>query len=58
MEFNFVFPIPKGIELLATPILVITRVRKEVLAKEVQKISKITCVEFVHVVMNNSFTSR
>jgi hypothetical protein len=45
VEFNFLFPIPKGIELLATPIVAITRVRKEVLAKEVQKISKITCVE-------------
>jgi hypothetical protein len=41
----FLFPIPKGIELLTTPILAITKVRKEVLAKEVQKNSKITCVE-------------
>jgi hypothetical protein len=45
VEFNFLFTIPKGIELLATPILAITRVRKEVLAKEVQKISKFTYVE-------------
>jgi hypothetical protein len=36
---------PKGIELFTTPILAITRVRKEVLAKEVQRNSKITYVE-------------
>jgi hypothetical protein len=45
VESKFLFPIPKDIELFTTPILAITRVIKEVLAKEVQKISKITCVE-------------